>query len=967
MSLICPLAAFAVRQVLGDGVEDVASAVADHFRDHSQTLPSAIRRAHDRAWQSLGVALAGDRMLDRVKLMFASGDDKGVRDQVEAFLKSNATSFASTPADSRAACLDELKRLRKSGQLTAADMPAAELARLAAGMRRHADAPGLVEAANTVVGQVADALGGDYPNLSRLLNTPTPSGPPLLAAAFAFFFRREVEQDDELAHGLFFDGLRHLAGSQAKAFVEVGKALAMLGDRFDDVMDQMTRIEDTIGRVHVTVEQSHAAVLDLQAEMHRLGSLHLADAQTIRTILEQVVQHLARVGMHQGEVRQPHSYSIRGEAERRAVKVLLERFRRLPAEEQMRVPALLNGLGKLQVGAGDFSGAARTFDEVVQAVADPTGKAEAFHNSYRAALEEKKWDDALEAIRKAASLDPRRFAPFPLHRYEPRRILGAGGFGTALLCHDRNFDEEVVVKTLHAADLERGLDEVFREARLLRRLSHPAIIGVRDCEYADPPAKARPYLVMDYFSGETLEQFIDRRGTLTPEQLVPVALQIAWGLQAAHGQGILHRDLKPANALIRMEGDVPQVKVIDFGLALGRQTIETSMAGGAAGNTILSESVAGTLKYAPPEQMGDLRGVKPGPYSDVYAFGRTCCYALFRTTEPKRRQWGSIGAELADLLEKCIEQELEHRYPGFGPVVEVLAGKERELVVRAEEQPQVATRSQREQPIKLTVPGAWFARPVDRPHAQWVEVQHTPEGISAQPGVAYRLDVATTITDDGLAALNQLAGLACLQALNLNECKQVTDVGLAHLKGLLSLQRLDLGGCEQVTDAGLAHLDGLTSLEYLGLGRCARVTDAGLAHLKGLASLQHLYLRGCKQLTDAGLAHLKGLVSLQHLYLRGCMQVTDAGLVHLKGLVSLQYLHLRGCMQVTDAGLAYFEGLASLRLLDLAGCERVTDAGLANLKRLAALRSLSLKKCTQVTDTGLAELNRALPSCKINR
>ena len=100
---------------------------------------------------------------------------------------------------------------------------------------------------------------------------------------------------------------------------------------------------------------------------------------------------------------------------------------------------------------GDFAGATHTFGEVVQAVADPAGQAEAFGNAYRAALEQRKWDQALEAIRQSATLDPQRFAPFPLHRYEPRRILGAGGFGTAILCHDGNLNEDVVIKSVRVA------------------------------------------------------------------------------------------------------------------------------------------------------------------------------------------------------------------------------------------------------------------------------------------------------------------------------------------------------------------------------------------------------------------------------------------------------------------------------------------------------------------------------------
>jgi hypothetical protein len=242
-----------------------------------------------------------------------------------------------------------------------------------------------VEEARRAVAEVADALAERYPNLSRLLRTPTPSGPPLLAAAFCYFFRREVETDDELAHGLFFDSLRQLVADQAKAFGEVSEALAGLGGRFDEVLDQL-------GRIDTVAVETHGAVLDLQAELQRLGGLHLGQADEVRSLLGQVLQQLGQSGMQRGEVRPQHSFSIRGDDERRAVKALLVRFRQLPPEEQGQVPALLNGLGKLQFGAGDFAEAGRTWRRC-----------------------------------GAAALDSARFAPFPLQRYEPRRILGAGG------------------------------------------------------------------------------------------------------------------------------------------------------------------------------------------------------------------------------------------------------------------------------------------------------------------------------------------------------------------------------------------------------------------------------------------------------------------------------------------------------------------------------------------------------------
>jgi serine/threonine protein kinase len=349
------------------------------------------------------------------------------------------------------------------------------------------------------------------------------------------------------------------------------------------------------------------------------------------------------------------------------VKRLLARFRQLPLEQQKQVPALLNGLGKLQFGSQDFEGAKQTFTAVAQAITEATAQAEALFNAFRAALEGKRWDDALAAIQQAAMLDAQRFAPFPLQRYQPKKILGAGGFGTAFLCHDRNFDEEVVVKTLHDGAMERNMTDVFREARLLRKLNHPAIIGVHECEFADPLKQSRPYIVMDYFPGGSLQNFVQVRGAISADEIISVARQIAQGMLAAHQSIILHRELKPDNVLIRKEGGQWKVKIIDFGLALRKQTIETSMAAGAAGNTILGDSVAGTIEYAPPEQMGKLKGVKPGPYSDVYAFGKMCCYALFKTTEPKNRHWATISKELAGMLEQCTEQELEHPASSFRP------------------------------------------------------------------------------------------------------------------------------------------------------------------------------------------------------------------------------------------------------------------------------------------------------------
>ena len=196
-----------------------------------------------------------------IKVFFSSRDDKGLREQISRFLNGSRLHFEGTPVQFRKACLEELQRARKAGLLSAQNLPAREMARQTATFRRYADPKGLVDGAEQVVGQVADALAAECPNLTRLLQLPTPGGPPLLVAAFAFFFRREVETNEELAHGLLFDGLRQLSAAQEQGFAEVGDALTTLGERFDQVFEQLGRIETVVSDTHGRVGSVRASTL----------------------------------------------------------------------------------------------------------------------------------------------------------------------------------------------------------------------------------------------------------------------------------------------------------------------------------------------------------------------------------------------------------------------------------------------------------------------------------------------------------------------------------------------------------------------------------------------------------------------------------------------------------------------------------------------------------------------------------
>src|SRR5262249_9607607 len=266
-------------------------------------------------------------------------------------------------------------------------------------------------------------------------------------------------------------------------------------------------------------------------------------------LYQAVVAVQDRLDLMRSELRPRDSLSIRTDAERSLVKQLVGRYRELSEKHRQELPALLNAIGKLEVAAGDFSSAERDFAAVAELVADPKAQAEAHANAYHAALERRDFATALEQLQEAIRLDRARFALFPVEKYQPRRILGAGGFGVAFLCKHKYLNADVVVKTLRSDDLDRGIDQVFAEAQTLRALDHPAIIRLQDCGFASLD-ESKPYLVMDYFEGGTLEEQA-RDKPLSADEVLAVARQAASALHAAHGKGILHRDVKPANLLVR--------------------------------------------------------------------------------------------------------------------------------------------------------------------------------------------------------------------------------------------------------------------------------------------------------------------------------------------------------------------------------------------------------------------------------
>ncbi len=198
----------------------------------------------------------------------------------------------------------------------------------------------------------------------------------------------------------------------------------------------------------------------------------------------------------------------------------------------------------------------------------------------------------------------REFGPYSLVRRH-----AVGGMSMVFVAQDDTLNREVALKILseeYSSD-ERRIAAFEEEARITASFSHPHVVRV----LRTGKAFGRFYIAMELVPGGHFEHQIRERGKIPEAEMLPLAIEVAQGLKAAHAAGLIHRDVKPGNILLDAEG---HAKLVDFGLALVTQ-------GGKAQATELWA----TPYYVPPETIeGDPEDFR----SDIYAFGATVYHAL---------------------------------------------------------------------------------------------------------------------------------------------------------------------------------------------------------------------------------------------------------------------------------------------------------------------------------------------------
>ena len=277
-----------------------------------------------------------------------------------------------------------------------------------------------------------------------------------------------------------------------------------------------------------------------------------------------------------------------------------------------------------------------------------------------------------------------------LGNYEILSAIGAGGMGEVYRARDTKLEREVAIKVLPeelSKDPER-LARFEREAKLLASLNHPAIATLHGFEDG--------FLVMELVEGETLAGRI-ARGPVSVDEALPLFIQIAEGLEAAHQKGVIHRDLKPANIKITPEG---KVKILDFGLAKAFAPAESEVDDSSQSPTLTKGTalgaIMGTASYMSPEQA---RGNPVDKRTDIWAYG-VCFFetlsgrrpfdgetvtdtisAVVRAEPAFERLPGNTPPTIRKLLQRCLMKDRRSRLRDIGDALVELGDAESEPVV----------------------------------------------------------------------------------------------------------------------------------------------------------------------------------------------------------------------------------------------------------------------------------------------
>ncbi len=392
-------------------------------------------------------------------------------------------------------------------------------------------------------------------------------------------------------------------------------------------------------------------------------------------------------------------------------------------------------------------------------------------------------------------------------RYLPLKLLGQGGFGAAFLARDRYTPamRQCVVKQflpsgqLSPAQLVVAQQLFEREAEVLEQLGNrhpliPDLFAFFELTASSPQASKQGkffYLVQEYIDGETMEEELVQKGTLSTNDVVAMLKEMLSILAFVHENGSIHRDIKPSNIMRHRNG---RFYLLDFGAV-------KQAAKGAA--TAKSTGIY-SLGFAPPEQMA---GGEVYPSSDLYALAITCLMLLtgkqpndlfdsYSNTWKWRNDAPSVPASLADVFDRMLLQTPSQRFQSAAEVLVAL--KASAGTVRSQQPKQSPLPTPQPTPpttLPQSVPSPQALQPTPRKAAP-------PVAVPAAKPVRQRAAIAPFSTMEllGAAAFTGFeGGLLAIALLSLSGTVLIGAgfwvvllAGLIFLQSRRIIERLDL-------------------------------------------------------------------------------------------------------------------------------------------------------------------------------
>lgn len=591
-----------------------------------------------------------------------------------------------------------------------------------------------------------------------------------------------------------------------------------------------------------------------------------------------------------------------------------------------------------------------------------------------------------------------------LGKYELTQVLGAGGMGVIYKAQQVYLDRTYAIKMLkNKFASPKAKMRFHQEAKAAAALDHPGIVGIHDFGIDD---QDRPYMVMEYVEGMTLDQLVKQRpqAVLTLSEALPIFIEMLEPLGRAHAKGVVHRDIKPSNVMLCLRHDgAVQIKLLDFGIAKMRDIDDRTI----QGLTKTGEAL-GTPLYMSPEQ---INSVRVDNRADIYSFGCVMYMCLtgappfvgenklatmdkHLSESPLPLKEASLGlefpAELEACILKCLAKAPEARFqsaealrhalmavacqiglvevppelmneavtsflddalstPSLSPEIAQLVTEFTSLDLStncyADDYPAALRQEHLEAGLAATVPERLREGLPQNPNLHTGTQKMLPAKIS-KPGETGSVVKPPSIYR-GDAALNSLTHVASEQEESIIDVLPGNNskkiLIAAALAGLLFI-----GGAVfvfmQKQDVKSVDKKPERGQSSIGTGTTGNTSAAGSTNAG--ADEKFTDDDTLKNIIDKNPNQTKLAI--------GELGITDKGLAHVAKLKYLTSLDLSGS-SVTGAGLRSIKGL-NLGYLTLDECSALSDSDMTDVAAFKNLAGLSMRHCPGIADNGVSKL-----------